>query len=124
MLVDIVEYQPWILTNFYFTQNRGAHKTKSRDWQPPIYKKGNKSEIENYRPIANLCSTSKILEKLILKQIHYLESKNKLDLILKSQHGFKRKKSTATAGALFSSKYGYCELVYVPRDSQNRQKCD
>ena len=38
----------------------------------PIYTKGNKSEIENYRPIANLCSTSKIFEKLILKQIHHL----------------------------------------------------
>ena len=66
----------------------------------PIFKKGNKTEIENYRPIANLCSASKIFEKLILKQIHYLESKNKLDLTGKQQHGFKRNKSTATAGAL------------------------
>ena len=36
----------------------------------PIFKKGNKDEIENYRPIANLCSMSKVFEKLILKQIH------------------------------------------------------
>ena len=42
-----------------------------------IFKKGNRTEIENYRPIANLCSTSKFFEKLILKQIHYLESTNK-----------------------------------------------
>ena len=28
----------------------------------PIFKKGNYHEIENYRPIANLCSTSKIFE--------------------------------------------------------------
>ena len=69
----------------------------------PIFKKGNKDEIENYRPIANLCSTSKILEKLILKQIHYLESTNKLDLTGKNQHGFKKNKSTATAGALLQS---------------------
>ena len=69
----------------------------------PIFKKGNKNEIENYRPIANLCSTSKIFEKLILKQIHYLESKNKLDLTGKQQHGFKGKKSTATAGTLLQS---------------------
>ena len=66
----------------------------------PIFKKGSKTEIENYRPVANLCSTSKIFEKLILKQIHYLENTNKLDLTVKQQHGFKRKKSTATAGAL------------------------
>ena len=69
----------------------------------PIFKKGNKNEIENYRPIANLCSASKIFEKLILKQIHYLESTNKLDLTGKQQHGFKKNKSTATAGALLQS---------------------
>ena len=38
----------------------------------PIFKKGCKTKIENYRPIANLCSTSKVFEKLILKQIQYL----------------------------------------------------
>ena len=69
----------------------------------PIFKKGSKSQIENYRPIANLCSASKVFEKLILKQIHYLESKNCLDLTGKQQHGFKRNKSTATAGALLQS---------------------
>ena len=70
----------------------------------PIFKKGNKHEIENYRPIANLCSASKIFEKLILKQIHYLESTNKLDLTGKQQHGFKKTKSTATTGALLQFK--------------------
>ena len=69
----------------------------------PNFKKGTKNQIENYRPIANLCSASKIFEKLILKQIHYLESTNKLDLTGKQQHGFKKRKSTATAGALLQS---------------------
>ena len=54
-----------------------------------ICKKGSKSENKNYRPIANLCSASKIFEKLILKQIHYLESKNKLDLTGKQQQVLK-----------------------------------
>ena len=36
----------------------------------PTFKKGNRTEIENYRPIADLCSASKNFEKLILKQIH------------------------------------------------------
>ena len=45
----------------------------------------------------------KFFEKLILKQIHYLETTNKLDLKGKRQHGFKRNKSTATAGALLQS---------------------
>ena len=69
----------------------------------PTHKKGSKNEIENYRPIANLCSGSKVFEKLILKQIHYFETTNKLDLTGKHQHGFKRNKSTATAGALLQS---------------------
>ncbi len=29
----------------------------------PVFKKGYKSKIENYHPISNLCSTSKILKK-------------------------------------------------------------
>ena len=69
----------------------------------PIFKKGSKVLIENYRPIANFCSACKVFEKLILKQIQYLENINKLDLTGKQQHGFKRKKSTATAGALLQS---------------------
>ena len=32
----------------------------------PIHKKGSKNEIENYRPVATLCSTTKIFERLIL----------------------------------------------------------
>ena len=55
-------------------------------------KKGSKNNIENFCPIANLCSGSKIFEELILKQIHYLENMNKLDLTGKHQHGFKRNK--------------------------------
>ena len=67
----------------------------------PVFKKGNVHQIENYRPIANLCNASKILERLSLKQINYLESKNELDLTGKQQHGLK--KSTATDGCLLQS---------------------
>ena len=49
--------------------------------------------MENYRPIANLCCISKIFEKLILKQIRYLEETNNLDLTGKQQHGFKKIKA-------------------------------
>ena len=69
----------------------------------PIFKKGSKTAIENYRPIANQCCISKIFEKLILRQINYLESINKLDFTGKQQHGFKKNKSTLTAGLLLQS---------------------
>ena len=62
----------------------------------PIHKKGQKNQIENYRPIANLCSTSKIFEKLILKRIQAIEIFHKVDLTGKQQHGFKKCKSTST----------------------------
>ena len=64
----------------------------------PIHKKGPIKNIENYRPIANLCSCSKIFEKLILQRIRNLENDNNIDLTGKSQHGFKPKHSTLTAG--------------------------
>ena len=62
----------------------------------PIHKKGLKTDIENYRPIANLCSTSKVFEKLILKRLANIELINNIDLTGKQQHGFKRNKSTST----------------------------
>ena len=57
----------------------------------PIFKKGLKCNIENYRPIANLCSTSKLFEKLILKPMLNIESTFNIDLTGKQQHGFKKK---------------------------------
>ena len=62
----------------------------------PIHKKGPKNAIENYRPIANLCSTTKIFERLILKRIQSIELENNTDITGKQQHGFKKSKSTAT----------------------------
>ena len=69
----------------------------------PIFKKGSTSKIENYRPISNLCSASKIFEKLILQRIKKLDKFNNVDLTGKSQHGFKHKHSTKTAGLKLQS---------------------
>ena len=64
----------------------------------PIFKKGRITDQ------SRTCAAPKFFfEKLILKQISYLESTNKLDLTGKNQHGFKRNKSTFTAGALLQS---------------------
>ena len=69
----------------------------------PIHKKGPKNKIENYRPIANLCSTSKLFERLILKQIQKAELLSNVDLSGKQQHGFKKSKSTSTLGLQIQS---------------------
>ena len=69
----------------------------------PVHKKGSKNDIINYRPISNLCSTSKIFEKLILKRMSEIEIECGVDITGKSQHGFKKSKSTETAGLIIQS---------------------
>ena len=69
----------------------------------PLFKKGNPNKIENYRPISNLCSTSKIFEKLILLRLTQLENIHNISLTGKSQHGFKKNHSTATIGLVLQS---------------------
>ena len=61
----------------------------------PLYKKDNKYDFNNYRPISILPSLSKVFEKIIHKQISdYFES-NKLFYV--SQYGFRRRHSTELA---------------------------
>jgi hypothetical protein len=63
----------------------------------PVYKnKGDKSNSSNYRTIANLCSTSKIFEKLILKTELEIQNKAGVDFTGANQHVFERKCSTGT----------------------------
>ena len=69
----------------------------------PIHKKDSKNNIENYRPVASLCSSSKIFERLILNRISKLEALNEITLAGNQQHGFVKGKSTATAGLLIQS---------------------
>lgn len=61
----------------------------------PIFKQGDKNIISNYRPISILPTMSKILEKIINKQlVNYLESHN---LLAKNQYGFRKKRSATDA---------------------------
>ena len=63
----------------------------------PLYKSGNKTLVENYRPISNLCSLSKIFEKLMQIKLEKTAKLNNIDLTSCNQHGFKAKHSTITA---------------------------
>ena len=61
----------------------------------PIFKKGKKDDVDNYRPISFLSVVAKIFEKLIFEQLcEYLNSNN---LISASQSGFRTLHSTLTA---------------------------
>jgi hypothetical protein len=58
----------------------------------PLYKKGDPAECGNYRPVSLLSALSKILEKVICKQMmSYL---NKHDLLCPDQFGFRPKSQT------------------------------
>ena len=58
----------------------------------PIYKSGNKTVFNNYRPISILTAFSKIMEKFVCNRlVNYLE---KYNILYKHQYGFRSKHST------------------------------
>jgi hypothetical protein len=63
----------------------------------PLHKKVTKDEISNYRPSSDLCTTSKIYEKLILEQLLDLAKRSGIYLKGTNQHGFKKERNTRTA---------------------------
>jgi hypothetical protein len=61
----------------------------------PLYQKGDKTEVSNYRPISFLTSFSKITEKIIYKRLYcHLHNNN---ILVNEQFGFREKLSTKTA---------------------------
>ena len=64
----------------------------------PVYKSGDSSSVENYRPISVLPILSKLLEKAVHTQLSdFLENH---DLLNDSQFGYREKRSTDLASAL------------------------
>lgn len=81
------------------------------DWRSAnisaIYKKGNKSDPLNYRPISLTCIIGKMLETIIKTQlVKFLDENNK---IKDSQHGFTKGKSCNTN--LLEARNYICESV-------------
>lgn len=61
----------------------------------PIHKKGNKSEILNYRPISLLLVFSKVYERVVQHRlILYLENNN---ILSEAQFGFRKGQFTSAA---------------------------
>jgi hypothetical protein len=61
----------------------------------PIFKKGEKEDATNYRPIAITSAFSKVYEKAFLARLQKHFDQN--NIINQQQHGFRKNKSTVTA---------------------------
>lgn len=74
----------------------------------PVFKSGDKMNINNYRPISILPAFSKIYEKIICSRlVSYLEDNN---ILVKQQHGFRSQHSTESAILHFlTNVYKYLE---------------
>jgi hypothetical protein len=65
----------------------------------PLFKKGKKTEITNYRPISLLTSFSKIIEKIIYKRLNsYLTDNN---ILANEQFGFRKNSTTNMAEFIY-----------------------
>jgi hypothetical protein len=61
----------------------------------PIFKKGNKDKLTNYRPISLLTSFSKTFEKVIYKRLDIHTISN--NILAQEQYGFRNNTSTKKA---------------------------
>ena len=61
----------------------------------PLFKKGDVSEMSNYRPISLLSVFNKLLEKIVYKRVYSFLTKN--NLLYEYQFGFREKHSTSLA---------------------------
>jgi hypothetical protein len=86
-----------------------------REWRDaivtPLFKKGNRSEASNYRPVSLTCIICKVLEKIIKSNI--IEHLNANRIINDSQHGFTKGRSC------LSNLLDFFEEVYDNLDRNN-----
>ncbi|XP_058828267.1 uncharacterized protein LOC131688131 [Topomyia yanbarensis] len=78
----------------------------------PVFKKGCKRDVRNYRGIAALCATSKLFESIVLDFVTH----NCRNIIAEEQHGFIPKRSTSTNLVSYTS--------YITHALQQRHQVD
>ena len=96
----IHEILPFIVTPIHYIVNLSL-KTGDvpNQWTvskvTPLFKKGNREEMGNYRPISLMSVLAKVMEKIVFEQTYeYVTSKN---ILTENQSGFRPHHSTYTA---------------------------
>ena len=101
LLLDICDYITEPLSLIFNLSLH--HKQVPNDWKhanvTPIFKKGDKSDPGNYRPISLTSQICKVLESILRDNI--VNHLNTHTLLLQSQHGFTKGKSCLTNLLLF-----------------------
>jgi hypothetical protein len=97
ILKQVIVYMMPIMThiiNASFEQGQFPSKLKTAKIVP-IFKKGNRALVENYRPVSVLSIFSKMMERAFCTRVvTFLEKENVMN---KQQHGFTKRRSTTSA---------------------------
>ena len=88
---DILKTPITIIINISFLTGKFPKQCKTANITP-IFKKGNKLDSSNYRPISLLPNISKILEKVMYSRLS--KFLDKFDCLYKKQFGFRNAHST------------------------------
>lgn len=81
----------------------------------PLYKKGSKLEMSNYRPVSLISNISKVFEKIL--KIRIVNFLNKYNIISDKQFGFRENTSTQDAIAYLTS------MIYDSLDKSKPSLC-
>ena len=91
---------PYIISPITYLCNKAMSSGIFPSWLKfsqivPIFKKGDKDKLTNYRPISLLTAFSKIFEKVIYKRLdnHIISN----SILVKEQYGFRSNASTEKA---------------------------
>ena len=78
---------------FNFSLNIGQVPSEwKKAYVAPVFKKGDKSDVSNYRPISLLVCASKVMERCVFSHVYSYIS----PLLYSLQHGFMKKRSCTT----------------------------
>ena len=96
-MLDMLAPELAPIVHAIFTQSLDTVKLP-RDWSltnvTPIFKKGNRVLVENYRPVTLTCITCKLFEHIVCR--HILDHVKDHKILTNLQHGFRSGRSCET----------------------------